>query len=315
MTQGPVIAQHIDAEFGQILAAHPCRPTVIDLTDDDHPWQIPPETRILVTRAMAGWRAAPAIAPPLPELQWVQTFSAGIEIYPDWLKQGRILTNGRGITSPAIAEYVLAAILRHEKRLDDIRARSPDDWHESDLGGLDGKCLGLIGYGSIGQEIAKRARAFGMTIRASRNGPWFSDTEDVIACATPAEVIGAADHLVIAAPLTDATRNLVDARLLAQARPGLHLVNIARGGLVDQAALIAALDAGRIAFATLDVTAPEPLPPGDPLWSHPKVLLTPHVSYRGGAEKARFARKVLANLDAWLAQRPMIDVVDLARGY
>lgn len=311
----PVIVNQIDAAFGTFLKGLPSAPRVIDMVDSPTPWALPPETDILVTRAIRGWREAPAEAPPLPRLRWVQLYSAGIEIYPDWLKRHCPVSNGRGLTAPQIAEYVLAAILRFEKDLPALRATGPGDWGARQPGGLEGKCLGLIGYGAIGQEVARRAAAFGMRILATRRGAWTGTEPGVLPCASPMEVAAAADHLVLAAPLTPETAGVVSAELLAAVRPGLHLVNIARGGLIDQEALVAALDRGQLAFATLDVTSPEPLPEGHPLWSHPKVLITPHISYLGGAEMERFRAKTAANLARFLEGGTPGDLIEVERGY
>ncbi|MGA1860645.1 NAD(P)-dependent oxidoreductase [Azospirillum sp. 11R-A] len=120
---------------------------------------------------------------------------------------------------------------------------------------------------------------------------------------------------MLALPLTAATRGLVGAGLLAQAKAGLHLVNVARGALVDQDALLAAIDSGRIANATLDVTDPEPLPAGHPFYRHPAIRLTPHVSWSAPDFDRRLADRILANLDAYARGEPLRDVVDAATGY
>ncbi|MEI4472425.1 NAD(P)-dependent oxidoreductase [Frigidibacter sp. MR17.24] len=312
---GPVIINQINPAFGAALAAHPSAPRVIDHLDSARPWDLPEGAEILITRALPAWRGAAPTAADLGSLKWEQTYSAGVEIYPAWLTEGRLLTCGRGLNSDQIGEYALAAMLRIEKDLSALRVTARAAWKDAPVGSLRGKVLGLIGFGAIGRETATRARAFGMQVLVSRRGPWVSDEPGITACASPAEVIAAADHLVIAAPLTPQTQGLVDAALLARAKPGLHLVNVSRGGLVDQEALIDALDSGRLAAATLDVTTPEPLPEGHPLWTHPKVLLTPHISYKGGDDETRFRAKVLANLDAYLGGREMIDLVDSGRGY
>ncbi|WP_434287526.1 NAD(P)-dependent oxidoreductase [Celeribacter sp. SCSIO 80788] len=314
MTQ-PVIVNQIDPEFGQTLSAHPSLPRVIDHFDRDRPWDLPEDADVLVTRAFRSWLNAPETHD-LPALKWVQTFSTGIEIYPDWLMRDRVVTNGRGLTAPQIAEYVLAAMLLVEKDIYGARTTSLDDWGTRVFGTLEGKTLGLIGYGAIGEAVAKRARAFDMKILACRRGTWREVPEGITPCTTPEEVMTGSDHVVIAMPLTPETSGMVDAALLSHAKPGLHLLNVARGALVDQGALLRALDAGQLGKATLDVTHPEPPTAEDPIWTHPKVLLTPHESYKGGlSERARFERKTLANLDAWLAGRPMLDVVDPTRGY
>jgi phosphoglycerate dehydrogenase-like enzyme len=317
-----VIANQIDATVGAALRAHRSAPRVIDCFEEGKsaPWNIPGDAEVLFTRAFSAWAQAPDAGPDLPALKWIQTYSAGVELYPRWLARGRLLSCGRGLTSPQIAEYVLAAILRREKDLDAIRARTPADWRMCEIGCLEGKTLGLLGYGAIGQEIARRALAFGMRVAATRRGEWRAGetgTRDggIVPCRDAAELIGLSDHFVVAAPLTAATRRIVDAALLAKAKPALHLINVSRGALVDHAALVDALDAGTIAFATLDVTDPEPLPEGHALWRHPRALLTPHISYRGGPEVERFLAKVLHNLDAYLDGQPLLDQVDPSREY
>lgn len=310
----PLIVNQIDTEFGALLSSHPSKPKVIDHFDRHAPWDFPADADVLVTRAFAAWKDAPATRI-LPALKWVQTYSSGIEIYPDWLKHGRLVTNGRGLTAPQISEYVMAAMLLVEKDIFAARTTCPDDWGVREFGTLEGKTLGLLGYGAIGAEIAKRARAFDMEILVNRRGSWDEVPEGITPCDSAEEVVAKADHLVLAMPHTTETDRIVNETLLSRAKPGLHLINVARGGLVDNDALLNALDSGRLGRATLDVTAPEPPIEGHPFWSHPKILLTPHESYRGGAERARFERKTMNNLSAFLRGEPMVDVVDLRRGY
>ncbi|MBT9385093.1 glyoxylate reductase (NADP(+)) [Pseudooceanicola sp. CBS1P-1] len=312
---GPVIVNQISAAFGQRIAALPCAPVVIDCLDRDAPWRIPPEAEILLTRAMPSWRQAPGEGPALPALKWVQTYSVGTEAYPDWLKAGRIVTTGQGLTAPQIAEYVLAAVLRVSKDLEGRRVHRPQDWEHIPMGGVQGRGLGLIGFGAIGEEVARRALAFDMRILASRRSARPGGMAGVEMTTDPLEVAAMADHLVVAAPLTEETRGMIDAAFLAALPQGAHLVNVARGGLIDDAALLAALDSGQLAQATLDVTAPEPLPEGHPFWTHPKILLTPHVSYTGGPEEDRFFVKVSGNLLAYLEGGPMQSLYDPGRGY
>ncbi|MBN9887901.1 NAD(P)-dependent oxidoreductase [Salipiger abyssi] len=311
---GPVIVNQIDEAFGAMLAAQPCKPRVINHFEKDRPWTFPAEAEVLVTAAFKAWPKAPDRAH-RPALKWVQTYSAGIEAYPGWLLDGVIVTNGRGLTAPQIAEYVLAAMLVAERDIVGARATGPDDWGARSFGTLEGRVLGVLGYGAIGAETVARARAFGMEILVNRRGAWGRVPEGVTPCASPQEVVSRADHLLLAMPHTAETDRILDDALLAQAKPGLHLINVARGGLVDDAALLRALADGRMGRATLDVTAPEPLPEGHAFWTHPNILLTPHVSYIGGAERERFDRKTKANLEAFVSGAPMQDIVDLARGY
>jgi phosphoglycerate dehydrogenase-like enzyme len=245
----------------------------------------------------------------------VQTESAGVDIYPEALKRDCVMTCGRGLTAVPIAEFVLAAMLRREKKLEETRARAEADWTRPAIGTLYRRKLGLIGFGALGQAIVHRARAFGMDIIINRRGAWTEVPDGVTPYASASEVAAKADHLVIAAPLTPETQGMVDAQFLAQAKAGLHLINISRGALVDQQALVDALDAGRLDYATLDVTTPEPLPDGHPLYLHPKVFISPHISWMSGEKSGLFLERLLKNLDAYLRDEPLEYLVDPHRGY
>jgi phosphoglycerate dehydrogenase-like enzyme len=246
----------------------------------------------------------------------VQVASAGVDWFPRWLFEGPVVTCGRGHAASAIAEYVLAALLLHAKRLDAVTVRSADAWSRHTLGTLEGTVLGIAGFGAIGRAVAARAAGFGMRVVAFRRGDWHADEA---ACVERAESLASlaaiSDHLVLAMPLTAETRHAVEASVLAAAKPGLHLVNVARGGLIDDDALLAALERGTVGFATLDVTDPEPLPPAHAFWTHPRIRLTPHVSWSGGGESAKLTRQILDNLTALAEGRRLADIVDPARGY
>ncbi|MBB2205828.1 NAD(P)-dependent oxidoreductase [Gluconacetobacter takamatsuzukensis] len=293
--------------------------------DAPAPWDVA-GADILVTGPFAAWKNAPADPPPGwgRGPRWVQIVSAGVDAFPDWLLRDRVVTCGRGNAAVPIAEYVLAALLLHEKRFDALRPASAAEWRAQagplqrgvTLGSLEGRTVGLAGYGAIGHAVAARARAFGMRVLAWRSRPWTAEeTALVEPAASLGELAARADHLVLALPLTARTRNIVDGPLLAGAKPGLHLVNVARGGLVDEAALLAALDAGRIGAATLDVTSQEPLPDGHPFYRHPRVRLTPHVSWSGPEVAAAGTRRIEENIARFLAGEPLLDVVDPVRGY
>lgn len=313
---GPVICNQVSPELTEPLAAHPSKPRVLERFDKQAPWDIPPETEILVTRLYDSWGAALERDPVLPKLRYVQTFSAGVEGYPDWLLRGRIVSCGRGLASDQIAEYVMAAIMRAEKDLEGFRVRTAADWRNRPMGRLAGRTVGLLGYGSIGQAVTRRARAFDMEVRAVRRSAWAEVPPGVVPCASPEALFAASDHLVLAVPLTAETRGLVDRTLLARAKRGLHLINVSRGGLVDQDALARALDAGELSSATLDVMTPEPPPDDHPLFGRGDVFLTPHIAYAGGiGEMEKFRARVLANLDAYLEGRPLSEQVDMERGY
>jgi phosphoglycerate dehydrogenase-like enzyme len=191
----------------------------------------------------------------------------------------------------------------------------PKHWNFHRLSTLEHKNLALVGLGGIGTEIATRALPFGMNVRAVRRTDVPSPVAGVEVVTDFATLLPDADHLVLAAPGTARTRHLVDEAALNAVKPGVHLVNIARGSLVDQDALRAALDDGRVAMATLDTVDPEPLPAGHWMYEHPKVRLSAHVS-RGTTEHFTGAIEVLVeNLHRHLDGRPLRDLVDLAEGY
>jgi len=315
MPTGPVIVNQLSPEIGAALAAHASRPRVIDDIKPDEPWRIPEDAEILVTGGFAAWKNTPDDWRFPEALAWTQVQSTGVEVYPRALMQHGIMTCGRGLNAVPIAEFVMAAILRIEKRLDETRAGNAADWETPSIGRLYGRTLGLIGYGTIGQAIARRAEAFDMKVIVNRRGGWDTVPDGITPCDSPEEVIAKADHLVLAAPLTDETSGMVDAALLAKARPGLHLINISRGGLVDQEALLEALEAGAIAHATLDVTTPEPLPDGHPLYGDPRVFISPHISWAGGDQDRLFLERLLANLDLHMAGEPLRFRVDPGAGY
>lgn len=314
MRNNPVIINQVSVEFGAAIAAHASAPTVIDHIRPERPWELPDGGEILVTN-LSAWSNAPADFHPPSTLKWVQVETAGVDVYPDGLKRGCTMTCGRGMNAVPIAEFVFSVLLRQEKKLDETRAFAEADWTRPAIGTLYGRKLGLLGFGSLGQAIAQRAHVFGMDILVSRRGDWAEIPDGVTPCASPAEVFSKSDYVVVAAPLTSETAGMINAALLAKAKPGLHLINIARGALVDQHALLEALDAGTIGYATLDVTTPEPLPDGHPLYAHPNVFISPHISWMGGQKGGRFLKRFLANLDRYLQGQPLNYLVDPARGY
>lgn len=297
-------------------------PVALAPDPDAPPWTRAGEVDVLFTGPRNGWRNAPTQAPAgwPGRLQWVHLASAGIDFFPPWLLQVPLVTCSRGVAAVPIAEYVLAALLAHEKSWDSLRVDGAGPWRETfqrvdrqPPGTLRGRSLGIAGYGAIGREVARLAQAFGMQVTALRREG--APVEGVHSAGSIEELLAASDHLVLALPITAQTHHLVNAATLAHARPGLHLVNIARGALVDQQALLHALDSGQLSGATLDVTDPEPLPDGHPLYSHPRVRLTPHVSWAARDAGALTAQKFVANLSRFLAGQALEDRVDFQRGY
>ena len=239
-------------------------------------------------------------------VRWVHTIGTGVDGFPLHAVGDRVLTCSRGASAIPIAEWVLAVMLAHEKDLPGSWASEPPErWNMAELGGLHG----------IGLAVATRALAFGMRVRAFRRSDAPSPLPEVELAPSLADLLASADHVVLAAPATPETRGLLDRDAFAAIRRGAHLVNVARGSLVDQDALRAALDEGRVARASLDVCDPEPLPAGHWLYAHPRVRLSPHISWCMPGALERLFDTFDQNLGRWLDGKPLEGVVDVERGY
>jgi len=251
-----------------------------------------------------------------PAVDWVHVLAAGVDRFPFDALGTRRLTCSRGAAAGAIAEWVLAVMLAFEKRLPESWVdRPPPRWNSASLGALAGRTLGLIGVGAIGTAVARRALAFDMEIVACRRDSASAPVGGIELVPDAAAVLARAHHAVVAAPATAATSGIVGEVALAAARPGLHLVNVARGSLVDQGALRAALDDGRVARASLDTVEPEPLPAGHWLYSHPGVRLSPHVSWHAPDTTARTVALFVENLARYRRGEELAGAVDPGRGY
>jgi phosphoglycerate dehydrogenase-like enzyme len=260
---------------------------------------------------------APAIAEVLtPSIDWVHILGAGVDGFPLDFVGDRTLTCSRGAGAPAIAEFVLGAMLAFEKQLPDSWVTEPPaQWSTANLGGLEGRTLGIVGLGSIGSEVATRALAFDMEVVALRRSQRSSPIAGVTLAPSLMSLLRGSDHIVVAAPATAHTARLIDDAALAEVKPGAHFVNVSRGSLVDQEALVRALDDGRIATASLDVVEPEPLPAGHPLYAHPNVRLSPHISWSSPKTVSRTFQLFADNLARYRSGQPLLGVVDVAAGY
>jgi phosphoglycerate dehydrogenase-like enzyme len=280
----------------------------------DQPFDPSVSGEVLLTTAIGGPHLDDVLA---SGVRWVHTIGTGVDRFPlASIAPGQQLTCSRGASAIPISEWVLAVMLAFEKQLPDMWLQAaPDSWFRASLGGLHRRRLAVLGLGSIGVEVARRALAFGMEVRGLRRSvrPAELDAIEVVADARAA--VEGAHHVVIAAPGTAETRHLVDAGLLAAMQPGVHIVNIARGSLVDQDALRAALDAGHVARASLDVADPEPLPAGHWMYEHPGIRLSPHISWSMPESDDLLYETFRANLTRWLAGEPLDGVVDVEAGY
>lgn len=250
-------------------------------------------------------------------IDWVQLPGTGIDGIPAHVFDDvRVVTCSRGASAVPISEYVLAVMLAFAKGLPAFWLdEAPDRWNFQRMDTLAGKTLGIVGLGGIGAAVARRALAFDMQVRAMRRTATPSPIPDVEVVTNLADLIRDAHHVVLAAPGTAKTQHLLDADAFAAMRDGVHVVNIARGTLVDQEALRAALDSGKVARASLDTVEPEPLPEGHWLFTHPRVFLTPHSSWASPDLLGVAIDIFCANLAHYLADEPLEHVVDLAEGY
>jgi phosphoglycerate dehydrogenase-like enzyme len=269
--------------------------------------------------AGAGGRALAVSLLKSPRLSWVHTGAAGVD-HPVWgqlVAKGAKLSTGHG-QAISIAEYVLAEVLGRFQRLGERRAeQAAHRWTRLPFREVAGTRWLIVGFGAIGQGVAERARAFGAHITAVRRSLAPHPLADAMGALEDVHgLLPAADVVVLATPLNDATRGMAGAAFFAAMKPGSVLVNIGRGDLVDEAALLAALDAGVPDFAILDVFHAEPLPLDSPFWEHPRVAMTPHASAFGSGQGARNDALFLENLRRRLAGEPLLyeaDPRDLGR--
>ena len=250
-------------------------------------------------------------------LKWLNSVYAGVEAFPlDLLEQrGVMLTNGAGINAVPIAEYVLMLMLAQAKGYREVvRAQERREWLKASPGKreLFGSQVLILGYGAIGQEVETRLTGFGAQVTKVRRsaGPGTLRPDQWRA------QLGTFDWIVIAVPATPDTQHMIGAAELSAMKPDAVLVNIARGSVIDQDALVTALEAGAVGGALLDVTTPEPLPPEHPLWTLDNAQITMHLS--GNAQTLMFQRaatRFLANLERYRAGEPLTPMVDYAAGY
>lgn len=261
-----------------------------------------------------------------PNLKWLQTTSAGVG--PAIKRNGLhetdvIVTTASGVHAGPLAEFVMASLLFHAKEfpfLLDMKANKR--WERYCAGELTGQTLAIIGPGRIGREVAKRAKAFGMTVRAMArdNSPERAAELGVDALHPRSELhllLGIADAVVLITPLTPETENLIGPNEIAAMKEGTVLVNISRGAIIDEDAMIAALRMGPIGFAALDVFRTEPLPLDSPLWELPNVLVNSHSASTAWRENERITDLFIANLRHYLRGdvARMTPLLDKNRGY
>ncbi len=261
------------------------------------------------------------------KLKWIHSTAAGVAqlMYAELRDSGILVTNPSGIFSVPMAEHTMGLLLALARNFpDSVRHQDHAHWSQQELWDkpqhlteINGKVLLIVGYGSIGREVAKRARAFEMRVwGVTRSGEGDrTHAEKIFAAAKLREALPEADYVLIAAPETAETRHLMGATEIAKMKRGARLINVGRGSLLDEAALLRALESGALGGAAIDVAKLEPLPAESPLWKAPNLLITPHTSGVSDRLWDRQAGVLLELLERWFDGRELFNRVDFARGY
>ena len=262
-----------------------------------------------------------SILPLAARARWIHSLWTGVEnlTRPELAAHPAPLTNGRGVFRGPLADWVMAAILHFAFDLRRVvRQQEAGVWQPFVASALPGKTLGILGYGGLGSAAAERARCFGMRIAALRRRPELFNGHGLDAAYGPAqldELMSESDYLLAAAPLTPQTRGLIGEEQIAAMKPSAVIVNIGRGAVIDEAALIRALESNRIRGAALDVFATEPLPAGHAFYRLPNVLLSPHTADRVDGFLAPAFACFVDNLERFLKGEPLLNLVDKHAGY
>jgi len=310
----PIVAEAIRQRWPEMRVVH--------LPDYDRLPEELPDTDIFV-----GYSLRPKQLKDAKKLKWLHSTAAGVAqlMYPELRDSGILVTNPNGVFSVPMAEHTMGLILALSRNFpDSVRQQDLAHWSQQDLWDkshhlteVNGQVLLIVGYGSIGRELAKRAKAFDMRVwGVTRSGNAdHSHVERILSAAQLHEALPEADYVVISAPETDETKHLIGAPELAKMKRGARLINVGRGSLLDEVALVRALDSGALGGAAIDVAQTEPLPEASPLWKAPNLLITPHTSALSDRLWKRQAALLVQLLENWFSGREMFNVVDLTRGY
>ncbi|HVH50252.1 MAG TPA: D-2-hydroxyacid dehydrogenase, partial [Candidatus Bathyarchaeia archaeon] len=310
----PVLAESIAARYPKMRVLH--------LPNYDALPQELPDTTIFVGYSLRVEQLIHA-----HELKWIHSTAAGVAqlMYAELRQSGITVSNARGIFSVPMAEHTMGLILALARNFpDSVRYQDQSQWAVQDLWDkpqhlteINGSVLLIVGYGSIGRELARRAEAFDMRVwGVTRSGNCDSThAEKILPVSELNEALPHADYLVISAPETSQTKHLIGSEQIARMKRGARLINVARGSLLDEGALINALQNGALGGAALDVTGVEPLPPQSPLWHAPNLFITAHTSAISERLWQRETELFLKLLDEWFEGKPLSNRVDFSRGY
>jgi phosphoglycerate dehydrogenase-like enzyme len=276
---------------------------------------------------MIGWSLPPEQLRAAKNLRWIYSITAAVDqfLYPELISSEIAVMNAGGVHGPVVAEHAIAMLLALAKRLTSaVRYQERRKWAMEAIWNeqprpreVRGANIVVIGLGSIGAEVAAMAASLKMHVIGVREHPerGAEGVHEVVGYAALDNAIARADFVVLAAPLTERTRHLIDARRLQLFKPTAFLINVSRGALVDEGALVKALRDRKIAGAALDVFEQEPLSRWSPLWKMPQVLITPHTAFLTENVWHRHYEVFAANLKRFLAGQPLEGIIDTRRGY
>jgi phosphoglycerate dehydrogenase-like enzyme len=310
----PVMAEAIRKRWPEMRVVH--------LPDYEKLPEELPDTDIFVGYSLRAKQLKDA-----KKLKWLHSTAAGVAqlMYPELRDSGILVTNPSGVFSVPMAEHTMGLLLALARNFpDSVRHQDLAYWGQQELWDqpqhlteLNGQILLIVGYGSIGQELAKRAKAFEMRVwGVTRSGDGDrTHAERIFPAAQLHEALPQADYVVISAPETAETNHLIGAAQIAKMKRGARLINVGRGSLLDEEALIRALKSGALGGAAIDVAQTEPLPADSPLWKAPNLMITPHTSAISERLWNRQAALLVELLERWFDGGEMFNRVDLARGY
>ena len=282
---------------------------------------------IVDTDVFIGWSLRPEQFVAAKKLRWIHSPAAAVHqlMFPELVRSNVLLTNSSSVHGPVVAEHAIAVMLALAKRLPQaMQYQAKKVWSQEILWNerprpreVAGATVAVVGMGGIGREFTRLAKALGMRVIAVREdvGKGAGDADAVFSGTQIDEVLQQADYVLLCTPVTPATTHIINAARLKKMKPEAYLMNVARGPLIDEPALVAALRERRIAGAGLDVFVEEPLPADSPFWSLDNVLITPHSAAVTEQLWERHYELIVENLNRFIANQPLLNAVNTKRGY
>ena len=315
-----VIANPADRSLAHLERLPDSARITVGLTAETH-WDAAAEADLVVCSGTSR-AVLQQLWPRFRRLKWIHAMAAGLDglLFPELADSDIPLTCSRGVFARSLGEFAVAGMLFFAKDLRRlVRQQGAGLWDPFDIEELNGQVLGIAGYGSIGRAAAERARPFGMKIHALRRNPGRSQGDGLVDRQFGPEhldeLLSTSDYLLVASPLTPETRGMIGGRELGLMKPSAVLVNLGRGPVVDEAALIDALKSRRIRGAVLDVFDQEPLPAGHAFYELDNVLLSPHSADHTGTWMDDAMSFFIGNFERWMAGQPLLAVADKKAGY